>query len=73
MLTDIFRYGVILKRLGLTSQAMAIMVEAVNKEPLHWGAWLELSLLVHDKDTVGFCFVFSSILLTSVSFSLMHK
>ncbi len=43
----------VLKRLGLHSDAVDVMVEAVNREPLHWGAWHELALLIHDKDMVG--------------------
>lgn len=30
-----------------------MMQEAVNKEPLHWGAWLELSSLCTDKEVVS--------------------
>lgn len=43
----------VLKRLGLLSKAVEVMVEAVNREPLHWGAWQELALLIHDKDMVS--------------------
>ena len=34
-----------------------MLTEAVNETPLHWGAWLELSLLITDKDTVGSSFI----------------
>lgn len=46
------RYGVILKKLDLREDALEVMQEAVNKEPLHWGAWLELSSLCTDKEVV---------------------
>ena len=46
------RYGVVLKKLDLREDALEVMQEAVNKEPLHWGAWLELSSLCTDKETV---------------------
>ena len=48
-----FRYGVVLKKLDLRDDALEVMQEAVNKEPLHWGAWLELSSLCTDKEIVS--------------------
>ena len=47
------RYGVILKKLDILKEAVEVLVEAVQAEPLHWGAWKELSLLISDKDMVG--------------------
>nr|KAG5700933.1 hypothetical protein BaRGS_034218 [Batillaria attramentaria] len=44
------QYGVVLKRLDLTKAAVDIFVEAVNKQPLHWGAWQELALLITDRE-----------------------
>ncbi|KAL5017186.1 hypothetical protein ScPMuIL_006775 [Solemya velum] len=46
----LYLYGVVLKKLDLLKDALEIFVEAVNKEPLHWGAWMELGLLISDKD-----------------------
>ncbi|KAL1481809.1 hypothetical protein MTO96_034202 [Rhipicephalus appendiculatus] len=46
----LYIYGVVLKRLQLRQQAIDVFVEAVQAEPLHWGAWLELSSLVADCD-----------------------
>ncbi|KAH7933484.1 hypothetical protein HPB49_013176 [Dermacentor silvarum] len=46
----LYIYGVVLKRLQLRQQAIDVFVEAVHAEPLHWGAWLELSSLVADCD-----------------------
>ena len=48
----IYRYGVILKKLDLVREALDVLVEAVQKEPLHWGAWQELSLLIPEKEMV---------------------
>lgn len=46
-------YGVVLKRLDLTQQAVEVLSEAVHREPLHWGAWLELAALITDREMVG--------------------
>lgn len=47
------RYGVVLKKLELADgSAVNILVESINANPLHWGAWLELSVLVTDKEMV---------------------
>ncbi|XP_075732642.1 uncharacterized protein LOC142775185 [Rhipicephalus microplus] len=46
----LYIYGVVLKRLQLRQQAIDVFVEAVQAEPLHWGAWLELSSMVADCD-----------------------
>ena len=52
------RYGIVLKKLDLTEDALKVMQEAVNKEPLHWGAWLELSSLCAEKEIVRFLAIF---------------
>ena len=46
------RYGVVLVRLDLTKLALEVLVEAVNKQPTHWGGWQELAKLVTDKEMV---------------------
>ncbi|XP_073241538.1 cell division cycle protein 23 homolog isoform X2 [Porites lutea] len=46
----LYLYGIVLKKLDLTEDALKVMQEAVNKEPLHWGAWLELSSLCTEKE-----------------------
>ncbi|XP_063884068.1 cell division cycle protein 23 homolog [Scylla paramamosain] len=46
-------YGVVLKRLDLTQQAVEVLSEAVHLEPLHWGAWLELAALITDREMLG--------------------
>lgn len=45
----LFLYGIVLKRLELVREAQNVLIEAIHKEPMHWGAWLELAALVSDK------------------------
>jgi len=51
----LYLYGVVLKRLELVKEARGVLVSAIHKEPLHWGAWLELASLVFDKGSVRMC------------------
>ncbi|KAL1124396.1 hypothetical protein AAG570_001025 [Ranatra chinensis] len=44
-----YLYGLVLKRLDLLDEARAVLVAAVNGQPLHWGAWMELAALCTDK------------------------
>ncbi|PVD30088.1 hypothetical protein C0Q70_09349 [Pomacea canaliculata] len=46
----LYLYGVVLKKLDLSKSAVDVLVEAVNREPLHWGAWQELGLLITDRE-----------------------
>ncbi|KAK7111014.1 cell division cycle protein 23 homolog [Littorina saxatilis] len=46
----LYIYGVVLKRLDLTKMAVEVLVEAVTKQPLHWGAWQELATLITDRE-----------------------
>ncbi|CAC5376698.1 Cell division cycle protein 23 homolog [Mytilus coruscus] len=48
----LYLYGIVLKKLDLLKEALEMLVEAVNYEPLHWGAWLELAVLIPDKETL---------------------
>ncbi|XP_065925783.1 cell division cycle protein 23 homolog [Magallana gigas] len=48
----IYLYGVVLKKLDLLKEAIEVFVDAVNSEPLHWGAWLELVTLIKDKESL---------------------
>lgn len=50
----LYLYGMVLKRLDLHSIAIQVLVEAVHKEPLHWGAWVELATLITDRAKVFF-------------------
>nr|CAD7571578.1 unnamed protein product [Timema californicum] len=45
-----YLYGIVLKKLNLQQEALVVMVEAVHKEPMHWGAWLELATLITDRE-----------------------
>ncbi|XP_067007530.2 cell division cycle protein 23 homolog isoform X3 [Anabrus simplex] len=45
----LYLYGIVLVRLNLLREAVDVLVEAVTKEPLHWGAWLELAALITDR------------------------
>lgn len=48
----LYLYGVVLKRLDLHAEAIQVLVEAVHKEPLHWGGWDELASLIMDRSKV---------------------
>ncbi|KAK2190637.1 hypothetical protein NP493_72g01031 [Ridgeia piscesae] len=50
---SLYLYGIVLKKLDLLKEAVTVLTESVHKAPLHWGAWLELSLLITDKDTLS--------------------
>ena len=47
-----YLYGVVLRKLDLMDEALAVLLKAVEETPLHWGAWLELSSLINDKDAL---------------------
>jgi anaphase-promoting complex subunit 8 len=42
-----------LSKLKLTDEAITILVEAVNKEPMLWCAWLELGNLIRSIDILN--------------------
>ncbi|XP_012540153.1 cell division cycle protein 23 homolog [Monomorium pharaonis] len=46
----LYLFGVTLKKLQLTREATDVLVEAIHKEPMHWGAWLELAALITDRE-----------------------
>ncbi|XP_006811611.1 cell division cycle protein 23 homolog [Saccoglossus kowalevskii] len=48
-----YLYGAVLKKLGLFKEAREVLIEAVNKTPLHWGGWLELSSLITDINMIS--------------------
>lgn len=49
----LYLYGIVLKRLELLREAVEVLVEAIHKEPMHWGSWLELATLITDRAKVG--------------------
>ncbi|XP_020293344.1 cell division cycle protein 23 homolog [Pseudomyrmex gracilis] len=46
----LYLFGVTLKKLQLLREAKDVLMEAVHKEPMHWGAWLELTALIKDRE-----------------------
>jgi anaphase-promoting complex subunit 8 len=46
-------YGIVLKRLSLNSEARDVLLEAIRAEPCHWGAWLELSGHINDRNEMA--------------------
>ena len=49
----LYRYGIVLKALDLTTEAIENLECSIQIEPLFWGAWEELSGLCKDKQSVG--------------------
>lgn len=49
----LYLYGVVLKKLQLEKHALDILCEAIQKEPLYWGSWLELATLVTDREMLN--------------------
>ncbi|KAK1136234.1 hypothetical protein K0M31_000799 [Melipona bicolor] len=47
---SLYLFGVTLKKLQLTREAMDVLVEATHKQPMHWGSWLELASLITDRE-----------------------
>lgn len=46
----LYLFGVTLKKLQLTREAINVLVESVHKQPMHWGTWLELASLITDRE-----------------------
>lgn len=46
----LYLFGVTLKKLQLTKEAIDVLMESIHKEPMHWGAWLELAALITDRE-----------------------
>ncbi|XP_063977279.1 cell division cycle protein 23 homolog [Diachasmimorpha longicaudata] len=46
----LYLFGVTLKNLRLTHEAIDVLVESTHKYPMHWGTWLELAGLINDKE-----------------------
>ncbi|XP_017778354.1 PREDICTED: cell division cycle protein 23 homolog [Nicrophorus vespilloides] len=49
----LYLYGVILKKLDLTSLAIDVFVESIAVAPLLWSSWLELALLIPSKNKLN--------------------
>jgi anaphase-promoting complex subunit 8 len=48
----LYLYGVVLKNLSLSTESQSILLEAVHKEPCHWGAWQELAFHITDRSAL---------------------
>lgn len=46
----LYLYGIVLKKLDLKEMAVTILVEAINAAPLLWGAYVELTPLLTNKE-----------------------
>ena len=49
-----YLYGIILKKLCLNKLARQMLLEAITREPSHWGAWLELSGKISTETFINF-------------------
>ena len=47
---NLYLLGVILKQKNNKEEAREVFIEALNKMPLLWSAWLELAQLIQQKD-----------------------
>lgn len=47
---NLYMLGLILKQKNKKEEAIEIFIEALNKMPLLWSAWLELSNLITKKN-----------------------
>jgi anaphase-promoting complex subunit 8 len=47
---NLFMYGTVLKRRNKVQKAKKVLVEALNKFPLLWGAWLEINSMLKKED-----------------------
>jgi len=47
---NLYMLGVLLKQKGCKEEAQSVLIEALNKMPLLWSAWLELASLTSQKD-----------------------
>jgi tetratricopeptide (TPR) repeat protein len=48
---NLYLYGVVLKEKNRKDEAKQVFLQALNKAPLLWSAWLELSSLLSQKET----------------------
>lgn len=48
----LYLYGVVLKKLDLSSVALDIFIETVKQEPILWSAWYELGKIIPDKNSI---------------------
>lgn len=46
----LYLYGIVLKKLDLKEMAVTVLVEAINAAPMLWGAYVELTPLLSNKE-----------------------
>jgi anaphase-promoting complex subunit 8 len=46
----LYIYGVVLRKLSLVDLAVPVLCESIQREPMHWGSWQELSCLVTSRE-----------------------
>merc|ERR1719266_1076368 len=49
----LYLYGIILKKLGLNTEAKTVLQECLQKEPCLWSAWQELAYFINDRATLS--------------------
>ncbi|XP_071948215.1 anaphase-promoting complex subunit 8-like [Antedon mediterranea] len=49
----LYLYGVVLKKLELKKESMRVLAESIQRNPLYWGAWIELSSMVSSKEVLN--------------------
>jgi len=47
---NLYVYGVVLRKLALIDLAVPVLCRSIQKEPMHWGAWQELSTMVTSRE-----------------------
>mmetsp|Transcript_31628 Transcript_31628/g.28024 ORF Transcript_31628/g.28024 Transcript_31628/m.28024 type:complete len:212 (-) Transcript_31628:703-1338(-) len=47
---NLFLFGTVLKKRNKNDRAKLILIEALNKYPLLWGAWIELNIICKKED-----------------------
>ena len=47
-----YRFGIVLKELDLKQEAIEILVQSLEKEPILWTSWIEIASLCNTKEEV---------------------
>lgn len=47
---NLYMYGTVLKKRNKQQKAKQVLIEAINKYPLLWSAWLELNIMLKKED-----------------------
>jgi anaphase-promoting complex subunit 8 len=49
---NLYLYGLVLKELNLKERAIKVLIEGLNKYPLNWSCWTEVSTLLADNTSI---------------------